>query len=121
MQLHVTEATCRQLELCCVEEEARHPEPDLPVQRIICAARQDAGTRAVLAGGRFHRYAVRVNLYPRHARAALDDDPRQRRALEEILIERTAIDDDSFDPIAGVHHFVPGGRREPRSRQLVQQ
>ena len=45
---------------------------------------------------------ARVNLHAGHTRATLDDDTRRGRLLEQILIERPAIDDDGFDAIAGI-------------------
>ena len=121
MQLDVAEAAGRQLELRGVKEEPRHVEPDLPVERIVRAAGEDARTRAVLARRCFDGDAGGVDLHARHARATIDDNPRRRRAFEQILIERAAIDDDGFDAIAGIHDFVPGGRPEARRGELVQQ
>ena len=63
----------------------------------------------------------RVDLHARGARAAIDRHARRRRALEQILIECAAIDDDGFDAVAGIDDFVAGRRPEARGRQLVEQ
>src|SRR5688572_14611181 len=106
MKLYIAGGARRDLELCRVEEEPRHLESDLPVQRVIGSACEDARTRAILVRGRADGDARRVDLHTCHARAPIDRHASRRRALEQILIELPAIDDDRFDAWAGIHDFV---------------
>ena len=121
MKLDVAKAAGRQLELRRVEVKARHAESDLPVQRVVRAARQDACSRTMLTGRCFDGDAGSIDLHGCHARPSLDDDTSRRCLIEEILIERPAIDDDGFDAIAGIDDLVPGGRPEACRCELVQQ
>ena len=120
VQLDVARGSRGGLNLSRVQHQPRHAEAKLPLQRIIGAARQNAGARMQFAARCIDGDAIRIDVDVRHARAAMHVDPRALRRGEQILIEDAPIDDDGFDTSWCIGDVPPGGRPEARHRQLVE-
>ncbi len=120
MHFDVTEPARRQFGLRRMQQQARHPQPQLALDGVARAAGQHADARMNRRARRGDAHAAAVDGDVRHALAVRQLRAGEGRALRQPAIEPRAIDHDGFDRRRRVLDRVAGRRVKLDGSELIQ-